>query len=385
MIIFGKILIKILSLFFGALLLIFTATETYGFLLDVTGIPLIAAVGLVMFEGGFLYWALEFKQNAEGLIQMAIALLASLVDFGAVLAAVALRLGAFDQDVLGPSTGPKIVVAAVLVNLAAKYAYELAHPENTKNIYKRASEGLILLRTFSAFSQKTDDIAEGLADEMAVSWADDLRRELTFRHKALTHSQAAALPAPKGTQDVIQNGKPVAAKSRGGLFSFLGLGGQPKSNGVEKNGHSGHNGVARHDADGHPAPAVRSASPTLSERKNWTVDDVRRAVATHVSLREDIDNLAVYEEMIRQTGVHTRGLIGVRNTAFVPMRDRLRRELNVPDEELLSFNAAAQAFLDPGVNVEWELYQRLTDPDGRPLPLVEWRGPNMTGSDVRPT
>lgn len=211
---FGKTIIKILSLFFGALLLTFTGTETYAFLLDVTGVALIAAVGLIMFEGGFLYWALEFKKNAEGLLQMAISLLASLLDFAAVLAAVSLRLGAFDQNVLGPTTGPKIVVVAVLVNLAAKYTYDLAHPDNTKNIYKRASEGLILLRTFKAFGEKTEEIAQELADEMGETWRDEMRDDLRFRHKALTHRHTPALPAGR------PNPRPTNKPSRSWINIF---------------------------------------------------------------------------------------------------------------------------------------------------------------------
>jgi hypothetical protein len=192
---FAATLMKIAGYLFAGLLLAFTAYETYSLLLAVTASPLIAAVGLVMFEGGFLYWAAEFKSSAEGLLQMAVALLTSIADFLAVVAAVALRLGAVDQSLLGPATGSKLVVLAVLINLAAKYAFTLAHPDTLKAIYQRAAEGVILSRTFAAFDGKTKEIAANLADSMADNWRDQLAGDLAYRHSSLTR-RPPALPAP---------------------------------------------------------------------------------------------------------------------------------------------------------------------------------------------
>lgn len=182
---FNKTIGAILGYGFGALLLIFTAIESWTLLADVTGSPLVATVGLIMFEGGFLYWAWEFRRGAAGLGQMAIALLTSLADFAAVVAAVALRLGAVDAQLLGPETAARLVVTAVLVNLAAKYAYTLASPATSRNISARVAEGLILRRTFRAFEQKTAGIADVLADDMAADWLRDLRELMVSSYTAV--------------------------------------------------------------------------------------------------------------------------------------------------------------------------------------------------------
>lgn len=252
---FVETLLTIAGILFGVLLLGFTGYETYNFLLGVTHNPLIALIGLIMFEGGFLYWAAEFRSHAEGLLQMAIALLTSIADFLAVVTAVALRLGAVEQTVFGESTAARVVVAAVLVNLAAKYAYGLSHPDNVKNIMKRASEGLIMARTFMAFSEKTEDIAQELADEMAETWRDEMRDDLRYKHKALVHKRPSnALPAVN-RPTVIENG----VRPRPNLFSRFWRPKQATEQG---------NGVVRHEVVSPPAPAAQPLTPDNEPKRN---------------------------------------------------------------------------------------------------------------------
>jgi len=189
---FGKPIMTIMGIIFGAVLLGFNAYETFTFLVEVTGNPIIAFIGLVMFEGGFLYWAAEFKQNAEGLMQMAIALLTSVLDFVAVVLAVALRLGAVDASIMGESTGAKLVIAAVLVNLSAKYVYGLSHPDTLKNIMKRATEGLAVSRTYKAFNSKILDSVDTMADTMAVEWLNEFEADFKASNATLRSDRGLA-------------------------------------------------------------------------------------------------------------------------------------------------------------------------------------------------
>lgn len=198
---FGKTIMNIMGGLFGLLLLGFTGVETFQFLEGVTGNPIVSFIGLVMFEGGFLYWAAVFKGHAKGLVQMAIALLTSIADFLAVIAAVALRLGAVDGNVLGAQTGSRLVVAAVLVNLTAKYTFSLADPETVKNIMKRAAHGMATLATFKEFQKLVKEGAPQLAVGMASDWNEQFAREFNEDNQ----------------MSIKGNGNPLA---------FLGLGGK---------------------------------------------------------------------------------------------------------------------------------------------------------------
>lgn len=188
----GKIMINIAGGIFGALLLGFTAMETFQFLNGVTDNPVVAVIGLVMFEGGFIYWGVVFKKSAEGLVQMAIALLTSLVDFGAVIVAVALSLGAVDKTVLGDKTASVVVVVAVLVNLSAKFFFSLTDPEVMQNIVKRASSGAAISETFRIFQSMVRDKAPLLANKMAENWFQDMERTFTEQHSIIPNQNLIA-------------------------------------------------------------------------------------------------------------------------------------------------------------------------------------------------
>ena len=181
----GKTIIGIFAGVFGAMMLIFTGYETWTFLEEVTGSPIIAIVGLVMFEGGFIYWGVEFRYHAQGILQMAIALLASLFDFALVLTAVSLKLGAVDSGILGTNTGAVIVVVAVLVNLAAKYLFSLTGPEVSKNIMRRAAEGMAIVKTFNQFQGMVKNSAEELAETMANDWLGEMQSQFLEEHRSL--------------------------------------------------------------------------------------------------------------------------------------------------------------------------------------------------------
>lgn len=174
----AKKILGIVGYLFAGLLLAFTAANTYALLYDVSQSHLIAAVGLVIFEGGMIYWWSVFRREATGLLQMAISLGMFLVGLVLVTAAVALHLGAVDPTFLGEATPSRIVIIATLLNLAAKLAYPLVHPDVFTEVTERAHEGKIINRTYARFETKIDDIADDLADVMAEQWKDRTRAKV---------------------------------------------------------------------------------------------------------------------------------------------------------------------------------------------------------------
>ena len=189
----GKTIVQILGFLFSILVLSFTGYQTWSLLLEVTGNPLIAALGLVLFEGGMLYWLATFKNDAEGIMQMAISLLLFIFGLFLVGGATALHLGAVTADTLGPSTPSKLITVAAILNLLGKTIYPIFAPETFAHVYKRALEGLVMAKAYAAAQDKTDDLAIKLADTIG----DEMVRKLTvsvLTSQHLAHNVAKALP-----------------------------------------------------------------------------------------------------------------------------------------------------------------------------------------------
>lgn len=200
-------LLSIAGYLFGALLLAFTGMQTYSLLYEVSGSALTAAIGLVLFEGGMIYWWSVFRREAHGLFQMALSLLLFVVSMALVGTAVALHLGAVDPTFLGAETPARIIVAAALLNLVAKLIYPLVHPDVFTAITDRANEGKILNRTYDRFKVKVDDIAEEVADEMAEEWKDRTRRTVIQNwHGAMNKKRGAPMAEPVAEKVVSVNG-----------------------------------------------------------------------------------------------------------------------------------------------------------------------------------
>lgn len=189
----GKTIVQILGFLFSILVLSFTGYQTWSLLLEVTGNPLIAALGLVLFEGGMLYWLATFKNDAEGVMQMAISLLLFIFGLFLVGGATALHLGAVTADTLGPSTPSKLITIAAILNLLGKTIYPIFAPETFAHVYKRALEGLVMAKAYAAAQDKTDDLAIKLADTIGEEMVRKLTVSvLTSQH--LAHNAAKILP-----------------------------------------------------------------------------------------------------------------------------------------------------------------------------------------------
>lgn len=194
----GKTIVQILGLFFSVLVLSFTGYQTYSLLLEVSGNPMIAALGLALFEGGMLYWLATFKNDAEGIMQMAISLLLFVFGLFLVGGATALHLGAMDAATLGQNTPSKLITIAAIVNLLGKTIYPIFAPETFHHVWTRALEGIVMAKAYTAAQLKTDDLAQNLADNVG----NEMVRKLTvtiltgqhLQHNA-AQSDVYALPA----------------------------------------------------------------------------------------------------------------------------------------------------------------------------------------------
>ena len=189
----GRTIVQILGLLFSILILSFTGYQTFSLLLEVTKNPLIAALGLALFEGGMLYWLGVFKSEAESIMQMAISLLLFIFGLFLVGGATALHLGAVGAQVLGPGTPSKLITIAAIANLLGKTIYPIFAPETFSHIAARALEGLIMMKAYAAAETKTDDLAVKLAGTVG----DEMVRRLTVNvltSHQLPHSTLKALP-----------------------------------------------------------------------------------------------------------------------------------------------------------------------------------------------
>lgn len=164
---FRKVL-SIAGYLFAALLVTFTALQTYALIYSVSNNHITAVVGLVLFEAGMIYWWSVFRREAHGLLQMAISGIMFAVSLAFVGIAVALHLGAVDATFFGPATPARVIILAALLNLVAKLVYPLVHPDLWEEINDRAQEGKILGRAEQLYNKKIDDLAAELADEMAT-------------------------------------------------------------------------------------------------------------------------------------------------------------------------------------------------------------------------
>ncbi|RME05116.1 MAG: hypothetical protein D6816_09245 [Bacteroidetes bacterium] len=183
--------LKFMGVLFAILVLGFTGFQTWSLLYSVSENALISVLGLVLFEGGMLYWWFFFQHEAEGLPQMALSLLAAIFGLFLVGGATALHLGAIDAATFGEHTPAKLVTIAAVVNLVAKFLMPLIHPSVMRETWKRALTGRVLTQTFSQFEVKVNDIASQLADEVAEDWTSELRQEIL----TLQRTKPLALPA----------------------------------------------------------------------------------------------------------------------------------------------------------------------------------------------
>lgn len=202
-----KRVIQFLGIMFAALVIGFTGYQTYFLLAEVSGSPLIAWLGLALFEGGMLYWWFVFQKEAEGIRQLALSLLLFVFGLALVAGSTGLHLGAIDAAALGANTPAKLVTIAAIINLIGKTLYPIFSPETFGRIWERALEGVVMAKAYAAAQGKADDMAEQLADSVG----GELVRRLTvsvltnhhLRHEAEKHPPALPLLNTRNTIEAI--------------------------------------------------------------------------------------------------------------------------------------------------------------------------------------
>jgi hypothetical protein len=173
----GKPIVKILGYAFFLLVLGFTGYQTFSLLYEVTRSMIMAAIGLVLFEGGMLYWWMVFQREAKGLGQMAVSLLTAVLGLLVVIAATAMHLGAWEVGADSPTAARLITIAAIL-NLIAKFAYPLLDPDKAQEILKNAIQGKVLQLAYAKFQEVSDNRNMALAEELAEQWQLELQHQI---------------------------------------------------------------------------------------------------------------------------------------------------------------------------------------------------------------
>lgn len=220
-----KILIHGATYIFAALLIAWTAYNTWSLLFQVTASPFIASLGLILFEGGALLWLIIFLLSADGLGQMAVSFITAVFDLILVVLAVALHIGAVDPAAY--MTEPEraasvLILIATIANLVAMFVFHLAEPAAIKAIAEKAAHGMIMARTYKRLDEMTKDMAEGLAQETAEVWVQDMKEDIRARYQRnMTAGRQPRLPSPNGYHPEIvalhiPEGQPAEATSPNG-------------------------------------------------------------------------------------------------------------------------------------------------------------------------
>jgi hypothetical protein len=177
----NKGIVKLMGITFLLLVLGFTGIQTYSLLYTVSQSAITAAIGLILFEGGMIYWWQEFKSDAEGIGQMALSLILAVIGLLLVAGSTALHLGAIDKELIGTNTAARLITIAALVNLVGKFSFPLLSPDTFKEIWTRALEGMVIAKAYAK--------AQTMAEDMSAALAEEIGAEITraARIRALTN------------------------------------------------------------------------------------------------------------------------------------------------------------------------------------------------------
>lgn len=164
--------VNLLGALFGVLVLSFTGYQTWMLLFEVSQNAIVATIGLILFEGGTIYWWSIFKSEAKGIMQMALSLLLFVFGLLLMVGSNGLHLGAIDPTFLGQRTPERLILVAAVISLVGKLLFPLLSPEMTQNIWQRALQGMLLLKALT----KTEATLEGEAQRIANTLGADMAR-----------------------------------------------------------------------------------------------------------------------------------------------------------------------------------------------------------------
>lgn len=173
-----KTIVKYGGYAFAALVIVFTAWQSYSLVFGVTNNQLESLLALILFDLGALYWFLVALKEAEGKLQMALAFTMFALSLGLVILTVALELGAVDANMLGARTPAKLITIAAILNLIAKYLMPLISLENLREINKRARAAKLEDMVDKKVEAKMDAISDELAEEKAQAMLENERHTI---------------------------------------------------------------------------------------------------------------------------------------------------------------------------------------------------------------
>ena len=194
---------KMLGYVFGGLVIMFSSYNTFELLHKSSGNLIIAVLGLVLFEGGMVYWWLVFQNNSEGLPQMGIALTVFALCLTGVVIANMVELGAVQLS-LDSRLPQQLTVGALIVQLVAKMINPLVSPETARKIKTKILEGQLISKAESMLDAKMSLVADEIAEKMSDSARDTLL--LSIGHTT-SKEKLTTLPTQKTVTDAVIEGQ----------------------------------------------------------------------------------------------------------------------------------------------------------------------------------
>lgn len=217
-------ILSLLGTIFGLLILAFTGYQTWSLLFEVTGDPVVATIGLILFEGGTLYWWSMFKQEAEGILQMSLSALLFVLGLALMVGSNGLHLGAIDPTFLGAETPQRLILVAAIVQLVGKLLFPLFSPEVTQNIWQRALEGMLLVRALMKTEATVEEESQRIANNLGAKMARRVEMSLYTNYQIPLSNMGAPQLSAGSSSNVIEHnpseqvGRPAGAagNSNGG-------------------------------------------------------------------------------------------------------------------------------------------------------------------------
>jgi len=208
----GSTITKILGYIFAVLVVCFSSYNTFQLLHTSSGNLIIATLGLVLFEGGMIYWWLVFQNGSEGLPQMGIAVFVFALCLLGVIIMNMVELGAM-QLALDSHLPNQLTVGALIIQLIAKLVFPLVSPETARKIRTKILEGQLISRAETMLDSKMALVADDIAEKMSDVARDNLLLSIghATTQQKIQPLQMGSAVTPSADAEVIEG-------SEGGNF-----------------------------------------------------------------------------------------------------------------------------------------------------------------------
>jgi hypothetical protein len=184
---------KLVGGIFFLIALVFTGIQTYSLIYDISGNFWTATLGLIMFEFAMIYWWAIFQYSADGIPQLGLSALLTVIALIFVLTATALKLGAVDMQAFGPATANLLVTGAVIANVVGKMLFPLLSQKTMEDIWGRAIQGKWVMAAYASAERQSDVHVQRLTDSVGAQLFARAEKELMTKYGIISESKA--LPA----------------------------------------------------------------------------------------------------------------------------------------------------------------------------------------------